>query len=238
MLGSMEEPLERRRWTTKLETAISPGHNGQPGHKAGASITIIDLVEVPDIGSVSISVPRPSMLLLGPAREHMVRAEGLRAKAVAQVVEGEWVQEGHEKNFEDEESVFDFFQEAMSGLVLAHTALDNLLNESLPFNFEFEVRRENWNRQRIESSAGIERKLTQFVPAATGRQNVATAEPALFARLMELKRLRDDVGHARLDRGYGRIESGKTIFSDLFAADLDAFIDDVRAVGVHYDIID
>jgi hypothetical protein len=164
----------------------------------------------------------------------MKRAERLREQAKKQTGRNKWIQLGHERSFTNEELVFDFFGEAMSGVILSFAALDNLLNEMLPSNFEYKTGDEVWDRRRIESSAGIERKLTQIVPSATGRASLADANPELFSTIVELKQLRDDIGHAKLDRGYGGIDRRRTIFSDLFSTNLIEFVDAVLEVGSHF----
>lgn len=234
----MSQPSQpkKRRWTSTLATPIPPGPKGQPGHEVGAQVSVIDLVHVPGIGDVSISVPRPSSLLLVPAALHLKQAEEFCQIAKTQIERSEWVQDGHELSFTDEELVYDFFGEAMSGILLAYTALDNLLNELLPLDFEYKTEKEIWDRQRIESTAGVERKLTQFVPAATDRGSLAEGAPELYLRVMELKRLRDDIGHAKLERGFGGPRQGKTIFSDLFEVDLVLFVNAVSSVGVFFGV--
>src|ERR1035437_163489 len=150
----------RRRWESTLASVIAPGHEGQPGHEIGAKVTVIDVVEVPGIGKVSLGVPRPSALLFETATSHMKRAVRLREATKKQVTRGKWVQAGHELDFTNEELVFDFFQEAMARIILAHAALDNLLNEILPVNFVFESEDGEWSGQRIEGWMGVERKVT------------------------------------------------------------------------------
>lgn len=225
---------QRRRWVTTLASPIPTGPQGQPSHDIGASISIIDLVEVPGVGNVSLSVPRPSMLLLESAHAHMKRAERLRAAAKKQIAKGKWIQPGHELRFTNEELVFDFFAEAMAGVVLALSALDNLLTELVPDNFTHTSKDGEWSRQRIESSMGVERKLTEIAPIATGRPNIRNENVELFDRAMSLKALRDDIGHSKLHRGYGGTELRKTIFSDLFEADLLALVSCVGEIGIHY----
>jgi len=225
---------QRRRWISTLASALPAGPQGQPSHDVGAMIAVIDLVDVPDIGNVSMAVPRPSMLLLEPAITHMIRAGRLRDAAKKQIGKGKWIQLGFELRFTNEELVYDFFGEAMAGVILAHAALDNVLNELVPKGFVHNSKDGEWNRERIEKSMGLERKLTEIAPIATGCPNVRDANVELFDQAMRLKVLRDDIGHAKLDRGYGGPESRRTIFSDLFSADLLGLTRCVQEVGEHY----
>jgi hypothetical protein len=164
----------------------------------------------------------------------MKRAVRLREAAKKQVAKGKWIQPGHELRFTNEELVFDFFQEAMAGVVLALSALDNLLTELVPDGFTYTTNDGEWSRQRIETSMGVERKLTEIAPIATGRPNIRNTNVELFNRAMTLKALRDDIGHSKLNRGYSGPESRKTIFSDLFEEDLISLVNCVGEIGAHY----
>jgi hypothetical protein len=193
------------------------------------------LVEVPGLGDVSITVPRPSLLILDPATQHLRRAEQLRRAATKQISRGKWVQPGFELTFTNEPLVFDFFAEAIAGVLLAHAALDNVLNELLPEDFVFTASDgRTFDRATVERSAGVERRLTEIAAAASGRQDIRDGHPALFEQAMQLKALRDDLGHAKRDRGYAPAGSERTIFTDLFAADLASLAEVPRAVGDYY----
>lgn len=226
---------ERRRWTSTVAEGIPEGPEGQPAHEVGSEVTVADLVEVPGVGAVSVTVARPSALLLGPATFHARKAARLGAVAAKQVGRSRWAPAGHEMNFTNEALVFDFYEHAMAAVVLTHTALDNVLNELLPADFTFSpADGETWTREYIESSVGIERRATQIAAAASGRPNIRTARPDLFERVVALKALRDDLGHAKRDRGYGGPQLNRTIFSDLFAANFAEMAETPTAVGDHY----
>lgn len=226
---------DRRRWTGHLSEDVPAGPQGQPAHAAGAEFAVIDLIDVPDVGAVSLSVPKPSALLLRPASAHLHRASRLRRTAASQVGRGRWVQPGFELKFTNEQVVYDFLEEAMAGIVLAHAALDNALNELLPPDFEFtDEKGERWSAERIEGYMGLERRLTQVAAAATGRPNLRSVRPELVAEAIALKKLRDDIGHARRDRTYGGPNLLRTVFSDLFAYDLERVVGIVEDVSEHY----
>src|SRR5688572_14772973 len=76
---------ERRRWTSTLAERMPEGPQGQPAHQVGAEVTVADLVEVPNVGQVSITVARPSALLLGSATLHARKAARLREVAAKQI---------------------------------------------------------------------------------------------------------------------------------------------------------
>src|SRR3546814_16290732 len=111
----------------------------------------------------------------------------------------------------------------MAAVVLLHTALDNLLNEMLPVDFKYTSEKgEEWDRERIERSIGLERRLTEVAAAATGLPDIRTGRPDLFAFAMSLKALRDALGPAQRDRGSGGPSPPSPHFLALFAADFSA----------------
>lgn len=228
-----------RRWTTRLAAPVPPGPAGQPGHDAGAAVTVSHLVSLPEVGNLSMSVPRASALLLRPALAHLQRAVRLRRQLPNQVVRGKWVQPGHEFGFSNETLVFDFFEEAMAGVVLAHTAVDNFANECLPQDFEYlDEKGIRHSRELVERTFGLEKRLSRVVSQATGRPNLQADNHRLWERVMELKSLRDDIGHAKLERTYSgpdpssRVE--ETIYGRLLATDLLEHHRTVVAVAEHY----
>src|SRR3546814_11047751 len=113
-----------------------------------------------------------------------------------------WKVDGHGLQFTNEALVFDFFEHAMAAVVLLHTALDNLLNEMLPVDFKYTSEKgEEWDRERIERSIGLERRLTEVAAAATGRPDIRTGRPVRLPFANSLKGLRDDLGHANGETG-------------------------------------
>src|SRR5205814_1687540 len=181
-----------RRWTSTLATPVPPGPAGQPAHEPGALISVVDLARLPGKGNVSMPVPRASVLLLRQAEKHLRRPQKLRGQLGAQVVSRQWTQPGFEQTFSNEELLFDFFEEAMSGIVLAHAALDNFANESLPSEFVFtDEKGKMWTREDIERRMALEKRLRAVLNSATGRPSVALAKPDLFERAMAIKDLRD-----------------------------------------------
>ena len=113
---------ERRRWITTLAEPVRPGPTGQPSHAAGAELAVIHLVVLPEIGRVSMTVPRPSAMLLDLAEPHVMRAVRFRQQLPRQIKRGRWIQPWFELGFSNEPLVYDFLQEAMGSVLLLHTA--------------------------------------------------------------------------------------------------------------------
>ena len=88
------------------------------------------------------------------------------------------------------------------------------------------------SREQLEALGRIELRLSRVAAAATGRPNIRNAQPELWQRLMDLKSLRDDVAHAKVDQAYGIDDD--TVFGRLFKADFRGMIDDIGTVAIHY----
>jgi hypothetical protein len=111
----------------------------------------------------------------------------------------------------------------MAAVVLAHTAIDNFANESIPGSFSFlDSAGSLVSRTQIEGNWGLLRRLTQILPAITGKPSIEIDKPEVWSRLVILKHLRDDISHLHFDQGYtadGQ-DPRQGLFSKLFAADL------------------
>ena len=81
---------------------------------------------------------------------------------------------------------------------------------------------------------GVERKLSQVAAAATDQPNVG---PNLVAEAVALRKLRDDIAHARRDPHSDGPNLIWTVFSDLFACDLGRFVGVVEDVSEHYRLL-
>lgn len=115
--------------------------------------------------------------------------------------------------------------------------IDGAVSELLPESFTFETDTgEIWDREHIEYTVGLEMRLPRIASAATGQPNIRDAAPELLVDAMSLKTLRDDLGHAKRDRSYGRSGLTTTTFDDLFAADVERLAQIPVAVEDHYEI--
>jgi len=198
---------ERRRWTTTLAADVPTGPQGQPAHNAGATVSVIHLVALPEVGNVSMTVPRPSSISLDAAEKHVKRAVRLRKQLAGQTKRGRWIQKGHEVGFSNEELVYDFFEEASSAVILMHTALDNFANERIPADFTFVTPGgQTVDRAQIEGHVSLPRRLDEVLPNVAGVSSIKTAEPSLWDLLSKLKSLRDDLGHVHLEQTYTRYD--------------------------------
>jgi len=228
---------ERRRWTSTLAADIPAGPQGQPTHKAGATVAVIHLVVLPEIGNVSMTVPRPSSISLDAAEKHVKRAVRLRKQLAGQTKRGRWIQKRHEVGFSNEELVYDFFEEASSGLILMHTALDNFANEQIPADFTFVGSDDQTiGRTQIEGRMSLPRRLDEILPDVAGVESLRTAEPMVWELLSTLKGIRDDLGHVHLEQTYTREsdDPSESVWSRMLTADLEELLAAVEKAIIHY----
>jgi len=139
--------------------------------------------------------------------------------------------------------LFDFFEEAISGIVLAYAALDNFANEALPTGYVVFTDEDgkNYTREQIEATVGLEKRLSRVLSDALSRPNLRVDKPDLYERAVEIKKLRDDIGHSKLTTGYAGpgnqgLDQARimgTIFSRLLAYPLNA-VETINEVMEHY----
>src|SRR5438552_2482148 len=105
---------DRRRWVSTIAEDIPPGPQGQPAHKAGTKIYVVQIVDWDPYGKVSFPAPRPSALLLEVAGRHASRADRLQKSLPRQMTDRGWMQPVSDHRFTNEEAIFQFFEEAMA----------------------------------------------------------------------------------------------------------------------------
>jgi hypothetical protein len=221
-----------------LAEAVPEGPQGQPAHPAGAELVVVHDVYLDDDGMVSMAVPKPSLMFLDLAEAHANRAVRLRPKLARQIKPIRWSQPGSSNQaFSNDRLVFDYLQESMAAILLTYTALDNTANEAMPADFSMaDASGAVVGRSQIEGYLGIFKRLSQVLPAITGKPSIETARPDIWSTLDTLKKLRDDLGHIHYDQSYtapGQ-EPRKGLFSRLFAADLRGFISVVQDTMDYY----
>lgn len=228
---------ERRRWTSNLASDVPVGPQGQPAHMAGAAVSVIHLVTLPEIGNVSMTVPRPSSIVLDAAEKHVRRAVRLRKQLPGQTKRGRWVQKGHEVGFSNEELVYDFFEDASSGLILMHTALDNFANEQIPADFTYTLpNAQTIDRKQVEGNMSLPRRLDEVLPVVAGVESLRSAAPTTWGLLAALKEIRDDLGHVHLEQTYSGAEDdpAESVWSRMLAVDLEEMLAAVAKAMSYY----
>lgn len=186
-------PRDRRLAVTTLAQDVPPGPQGQPGHKAGTEVILVEAVQVDGLGGVSFSTPRPSELLLHEARADLKRAVRLRSRSLSQTARAQWTQPGIEFGFTNVPLLFDFFGTAMSGVMLTHAAVDARLNEFFTEPILHEG--QSVSVEQIQGFWSVEKKLG-LVAADAGLEAL---EEAVRDEVRELKELRDMVAHIRTE---------------------------------------
>lgn len=226
---------QRRRWTSTLAEALPTGPEGQPAHPVGSEIAVLTYVSVPGRGPVSFIVPRPSVLLMESAERHLSTAARLRDQTGKQVRRVKWSQPGYEWSFANESLVFDFFSQAMAGIVLAFASLDNLANELMPFDFVYtDEKGHTKTREVLEASSGVELRLSRVAAAATGKPNLRVESPDLWSRIVKLKQLRDDLAHAKAEHSLPEAGVQTSIFARVYEAPLKQIASDIRNVSEYF----
>ena len=189
---------DRRFAVTQLAKDVPAGPQGQPAHKAGSEVVLIEAAVVDGLGGISFALPRPSELLLHGAKAALTRAARLRNKSLHQTARPRWSQPGVKFRFTNEVLLLDFFGEAMAGVMLAYAAVDARLNEF--FTQPVEHKGETVSVEQVQGHWSVKRKIETIAQVTT----LEWFNDAVSDELEELKILRDMVIHIRTDHIAGR----------------------------------
>lgn len=223
----------RFRWVTHVTEEVPPGPQGQPAHPAGSVLTMLQIVSVEGLGRVGFPAPRPSALLLEKAKSTIKRATKLRAGLDQQTSSKGFIKPMVDRSVTNIDPWYQFFEEAMAGVLLIHAALDNYANEALPDDFEYTEKNQTLSRRQIQDGMGIEKRLSRVLSQALNKPNLMTAKTDLWECLTELKALRDDIQHMSFEDAYSQDGEG-TVWSRLLSADLSAFVACAEEAMQHY----
>lgn len=225
---------DRRRAVSELVSELPPGPEGQPGHKPGAEVVLIMGLDIPEIkeGGISIAVPNGSELLLHQSCIQAERSQKLRKAVLKSVKRSKWVQHGHEYNVSDA-TAFDYFEAAMSTVVLAHAAIEQFSLEIIPIDFVFSDGTKTMDRVVLQNK-GIEFRLSKVAAAATGRQNLMN-EHSLWHEFQYLKSIRDGIIHPSPPHVYAQGDASETTYGLLLVEqDMQRFPKVVEQIFAHY----
>lgn len=189
---------DRRYAVTTLASDMPAGPQGQPAHKAGAEVVLVESVQIEGLGGVGFPTPRPSELLLHMAAGVLRRATRLGRQCLSQAKAVRWTQPGIEHEITNDELLFDFFGSAMAGLMLAYAAVDARLNEL--FTKPVEHKGEMVSVEQVQGYWSAQRKLEHIL----GERGDAWLAPEDVAELAQLKELRDKAAHVRTEHILGR----------------------------------
>lgn len=220
----------RAAFAKVLDGPIAEGQGWLHAHEPGAPVVVQNRVTVDD-GTVMFPLPLPSELLLKEAEVHLIRAARLRQRLFESA---HVVNELHleHKAVSNHDLTFDFFQEAMTGIMLVYAAISNFANEHIPRDFQMEFKGQIRNRNYF-ITCGTELRLSKVLHEATGKPNLKSDRPELWDEILHLKELREAIEHA--DGGMESVKLGPAVDDSIFAQllnepDLVGFIDQVRGV--------
>jgi hypothetical protein len=129
-----EAPIlyDRRAAFAKVIAAdIHAGEGWEHDHESGTQVVWQNRVGLRNGGTVAYPWPQTSELLLRIAEPRLERGALLRNKALEGASDGVELYPEH-KTVNDHNLIFEFFQEAMAGVVLVYAALNNFANEQIP----------------------------------------------------------------------------------------------------------
>ncbi len=211
----------RRRAETTLAAAV-PAAGTAPAHEAGSGAVLALQADLPDIGRVNFSAPRAAQLVLTAAMQRAREADALRGRMIRNR-QSALTPAGRQHLLRDRE-LFPFLQAAMAAVILAFTALDNFTTETIPSDFSIAHPKtgRQLGRDAVEGT-GLELRLSAVMATLTGRNNLMSAEPDLWAKCMRLKERREALGHLKASQAFTPAsmdapdEVPSTIWADLLS---------------------
>jgi len=181
--------------------------------------------------SIAFPLPLPSELLLKEAESRLTTAAKLRQRLFesANVVSELYPEH---KAVSNHDFAFDFFQEAMAGIMLVYAAASNFANEHIPRDFQMEFKGQLRDRNYF-IERGIELRLSKVLHEATGKPNLKTDCSELWTKILHLKELREAIEHA--NGGMEALKIGPAVDDSIFAKLLNerdpmGFINQVRGL--------
>jgi hypothetical protein len=219
-----------RRAVSTLAADVPPGPGSTPGHKAGTEVVLTKETFLVGVGQVGFASPSPHRLLLDKARRDLQRAMRLKKQLHKEI---KTVHGG--LTFSSDSLAFEFFQEAMSGIVLLHAALDSFASDHIHDNFSMELDGGLKGRGYL-IARGIEKKFSVILSTVVQRENLMNADSDLWKELERIKQRRDDVAHFDPVDSYSiDTEESWSIFSKLLNCDFQALLQAVERILLYYD---
>jgi hypothetical protein len=212
-----KRPIDkRRRLSGTIQGIDPPDSHIQPGMTWAVSASCT----WGEHGRVHFVVPSGVTLLLEAAEDHLRRSERLRTRLPNQLRHVRSPEPGL-RNFTNQGLLYDFFREAMAGVVLTHGALDNFANDHLPPDLQMTDEKGVTHDRAALQRRGIEWRLSKVMAEATGRPNLKTFDTVLWQELLGLKGLRDEIHHvAAGSTMHTSATEEQSVYAQLLRADL------------------
>lgn len=201
-----ETGIPRRRLEGRLDAPLKAAYPEGPAWPAGTEFALSMEVNWPRVGPVTFAIPDVASLLLNCAYVHLGRADSLRP-SVEDGISEDVVAATSTSIATNEDALFDFFEEAFAGIVLAHGALDNFCNDRIPSGATIEG--EQHSRKNIQHR-GIIFRLTKVLPDALGRPEVPAR---LLERIESIKNASDEVVHVKDSTMYTSNTADRSVFA-------------------------
>ena len=201
-------------WETTLAKDIPPGPQGQPAHKAGAVVALLNEVVTNRLGEFLLTTPNPVCFYLDLAEKHIRRRE-------------EFIQELNlskkmvrlKKDFRrfDENSLYEMFETAIVVPIFLYTALEAFSNQLIPTNYTYLSNKGVLNKTDIEKSFSLDNKFKKIIDK---EENKKLCKTGMWPLLLEIKKLRDELVHLKT-RGQEKTEAYNHIYSKLIDSDFE-----------------
>lgn len=130
----------------------------------GTRITVSSIISLTKKKQLTIPLPNASALLLNSSALAFIAARKIRDRSgIDKTLH-------HEVNFPSDEDAFDYVEKMIESIVLAFTALEAFVNETIPSDYFYarhhrsDVVLEAASKQTIERHTSLDEKLTNVLP--------------------------------------------------------------------------
>jgi len=153
----------RLKTTTRLSDDWTCPWTGQLVPK-GSRVTVSSVIQLSKKKQLTIPLPNATALLLDSSANAFAAASAIRTSNSIDKPHA------YQVSFQSDKEAFDYLERMIEAIVLAFTALEAFVNETIPENFEYvhndrsDIILEIKNKPNIERYVSIDEKLTSVMP--------------------------------------------------------------------------
>lgn len=182
----------------------------------GQRLTVSSVIQLTKKKQITIPLPNATALLLNASAKAFAAASAIReANDIDKTLH-------KDVSFRSDGEAFDYIERKMEAIVLAFTAIEAFVNESIPSDFVYARQQEGKAvleavaKPRIERHIPIDEKLTVVLPEVLGCPSPRGSK--CWAGYKQLKQTRDRLVHMKSDDRKSSQADVKTLWSAVIVA--------------------
>ncbi len=207
-----EDDWRLRTFSRLAKDWTSPG-TGQVAHK-GARITVCSVIQLSKKKQLTIPLPNATALLLNSSATAYASAQAIRE---SNDIDNSQL---NQVSFVSDKDAFDYLERMIEEIVLAFTALEAFVNETIPENFEYvhnarsKIILEVKDKSNIERHVSIDEKLKSVLPEVL--KCTSPTGSRSWQNYTKLKKTRDRLIHMKTEDSKSSGPEMDTVWKALF----------------------